>query len=268
MKMSEFQLPSLFTKNGSFEPSTESTATMTTKIDNDSQSAMVDFDQFIKKEDELINEDSLDLPELDSAVVDAFFASSNDSTPMFEYDTTPIQDSVASTNDHEWASLFDDDIPVITEDDVSLNDKAMQSTEVSSYDAFPSTINQIPSFLPTPVIEDAKLLKSTTNGRVSKKKSVSSSSSSSASSTPKIDHLGVITYNKKNRSIPLTPVIPESDDPAALKRARNTEAARRSRARKLKRMTQLEDKVEELLNKNKSLENEVETLKRLLAERS
>lgn len=264
MKMSEFQMPSLFTKTGSFESSLNTE--LLKKNNNNSQPAMVDFDHFIKKEQEgdLIDDSSLDLPELDSAVVDAFFASSNDSTPMFEYDTTPIQDSVAATNDHEWASLFDDDIPVITEDDVSLNDKAMQSTEVSSCDAFPSTINQIPSFLPTPIIEDAKLSKTT--GRINKKSF--SSSSSSSSSTPKIDHLGVITYNKKSRSIPLTPVIPESDDPAALKRARNTEAARRSRARKLKRMNQLEDKVEELLNKNKSLESEVESLKKLLAERS
>ncbi|KAG0653641.1 hypothetical protein C6P44_001536 [Monosporozyma unispora] len=240
--MSEFQLQSLFNN---------------TKQSNN----QIDFDQFIKREDDLIDQSpllsstntqsSLNVQELDSAVVDAFFASSTDSTPMFEYDTV-------TTNNSEWASLFDDDIPVITEDDVSLNDKAMESTEVASCDAFPPMIEQIPSFLPTPLIEDAKLSSVKSSGRVTKKKDNNS----------KIDHLGVISYNRKNRSIPLTPVIPESNDPAALKRARNTEAARRSRARKLQRMNQLEDKVEELLNKNQSLEIEIERLKKLLSERS
>lgn len=70
----------------------------------------------------------------------------------------------------------------------------------------------------------------------------------------KVDKLGVVSYNRKNRNSPLTPVVCESDDPVSMKRARNTEAARRSRARKLERMTQLEEKVEELLSRNEELE--------------
>lgn len=77
---------------------------------------------------------------------------------------------------------------------------------------------------------------------------------SKASRVSKVDKLGVVSYNRKNRNTPLTPVVCESDDPTALKRARNTEAARRSRARKLERMTQLEQRVEELLAKNEELE--------------
>lgn len=81
---------------------------------------------------------------------------------------------------------------------------------------------------------------------------------------PKVDHLGCVTYSKKQRSQPLKPIAVESDDPILLKRAKNTEAARRSRARKMERMSQLETKVEELLSDKKNLEDEVTRLKELL----
>ncbi|KAG0671650.1 hypothetical protein C6P45_000142 [Maudiozyma exigua] len=193
--------------------------------------------------------------ELDSAVVDAFFSSSTDSTPMFEYDT--IEQSNGSSDPKEWTSLFDDDIPIVTEEDVMLNDKAIESTEsnVSALNTF--ELGTLTSFLPTPIIEDEELKpvvkKVNASKRVSKMKS-----------DEKIDHLGVVAYNRKTRTAPLTPVITTSDDPVAMKRARNTEAARRSRARKLQRMNQLEDRVEALLSRNNELENEVARLKSLL----
>lgn len=73
----------------------------------------------------------------------------------------------------------------------------------------------------------------------------------------KKDALGITAYSRKPRSAPLVPiVIDESVDTVQAKRARNTAAARRSRARKLERMTQLEEKVEELLALNNSLQTE------------
>lgn len=45
----------------------------------------------------------------------------------------------------------------------------------------------------------------------------------------------------------------ESSDPIALKRAKNTDAARRSRLKKMKKMEQLEHRVQELEDENKSL---------------
>jgi hypothetical protein len=54
-------------------------------------------------------------------------------------------------------------------------------------------------------------------------------------------------------------------DKALVKRARNTEAARRSRARKVERMHELEDKVERLIKRNNELEMEVLRLRLLLA---
>lgn len=82
-----------------------------------------------------------------------------------------------------------------------------------------------------------------------------------------VDELGVTAYNRKQRVLPLSPIVVDSSDPIAAKRARNTEAARRSRARKMERMSQLEDKVEELQEKNEALEQEVERLRALLAQR-
>lgn len=83
----------------------------------------------------------------------------------------------------------------------------------------------------------------------------------------KVDKLGCVAYNRKQRAVPLNPiVIPNDADNAAVKRAKNTEAARRSRARKMERMNQLELKVEELLKKNEELEKEVARLKKLAGE--
>lgn len=91
--------------------------------------------------------------------------------------------------------------------------------------------------------------------------------SNSTSSSSK-DKLGCTPYTRKQRNAPLPPVIPKGEDLASMKRARNTEAARRSRARKMERMAQLEEKCEGLLQENDSLKKQVETLKALLAERS
>lgn len=281
--MSEYQ-PSLFALNPmGFSPLDGSKPT------NENMSASTSatkpvvgqliFDKFIKtEEDPIIKQDTpsnldldfalpqtvttsdaktvLPIPELDAAVVESFFSSSTDSTPMFEYEN--LED-----NSKEWTSLFDNDIPVTT-DDVSLADKAIESTEEISL--VPSNIEvSTTSFLPTPVLEDAKLgqvrMVKKPNAVVKK-----SNHHGGKDDESRLDHLGVVAYNRKQRSIPLSPIVPESSDPAALKRARNTEAARRSRARKLQRMKQLEDKVEELLSKNYQLENEVARLKKLVGE--
>lgn len=86
------------------------------------------------------------------------------------------------------------------------------------------------------------------------------------SNAPK-DADGIIAYNRKHRAQPLSPIVVESDDPIVQKRARNTEAARRSRARKMERMNQLEDKVDALKQENFQLQEEVQRLKALLATR-
>ncbi|KAL4896710.1 hypothetical protein BDV59DRAFT_191204 [Aspergillus ambiguus] len=63
-------------------------------------------------------------------------------------------------------------------------------------------------------------------------------------------HSTVAGVNARQRK-PLPPIKYNSDDPVALKRARNTEAARKSRARKLERQEEMERRIAEL---EKSLE--------------
>ncbi|KAK6457256.1 transcriptional activator of amino acid biosynthetic genes [Scheffersomyces xylosifermentans] len=93
----------------------------------------------------------------------------------------------------------------------------------------------------------------------------SQSKKRSGAPSKKVDHLGCVTYSKKQRTQPLAPIeVSSVTDPVTLKRAKNTEAARRSRARKMERMTQLEDRVEELIQDKSNLEMEVLRLKELL----
>lgn len=231
------------------------------------------FDKFIhgSEEQRLFQMDSYDptissdvasTTELNASIVDNFFESpSTDNSPMFDLENQDV--GVES-----WTSLFDNDIPV-TMDDVSncANDAALESEMAADEPKVSlSTVSETKqafkqqssnSFLPTPVLEDNLSLE---------KKQVKTSSGCVSKPSDKYDHLGVITYNRKQRSAPLTPVIPESDDPLALKRAKNTEAARRSRARKLQRMNQLEERVENLLKKNTELENEVARLRAMLGQ--
>lgn len=82
----------------------------------------------------------------------------------------------------------------------------------------------------------------------------------------KVDGLGLTAYNRKPRLNPLKPVEVVGNDETATKRAKNTEAARRSRARRVERMGQLEDRVRELMGDNERLEAEVSRLKKLVGE--
>lgn len=98
----------------------------------------------------------------------------------------------------------------------------------------------------------------------SKKRSRSMASATTDFPPAKKDKLGCTKYTRKQRSIALQPVVPASSDVVSVKRARNTEAARRSRARKMERMVQLEDKCESLLQENEDLKSEVAKLKAML----
>jgi general control protein GCN4 len=97
---------------------------------------------------------------------------------------------------------------------------------------------------------------------------ISSGSKRKRSETPayadKKDAHGITVYSRKPRSQALQPVVvDEFGDCVAVKRARNTEAARRSRARKMERMVQLEEKVDQLVSENSQLRLEVARLKKL-----
>ncbi|CAH6720349.1 general control transcription factor Gcn4p [[Candida] jaroonii] len=204
-------------------------------------------------------------PELESLNFHSDVLNSVFSNDENNLNNTPMFDELDFVLDghgkEDWVSLFDadneiDSNQVITDADLlndieksiqpSLTNSSVDDKEISDCSSFDNSNSKKRSFdqLLTP-------------------------KSSSTLSTPnldeeKIDHLGLIKYNKKQRSAPLEPIKVKSNDPVLMKRAKNTEAARRSRARKMERMKQLEDKVEDLINANDSLSSELSRLKNLL----
>lgn len=190
----------------------------------------------------------------DADVFDSIFKNSND--PLLE----PVVNQVE----------LDDDLKQMF--DFAHNDSTLSSVPVEKqFDAIDQAI--FDSFNPElePRAKSAIPITSTTistSSTVSCKRSYSTADlSPSPDSGNTKDKLGCTPYTRKQRSNPLPPVVPKGEDIQSMKRARNTEAARRSRARKMERMTQLEDKCEILLKENNDLKSQIENLKKLLADR-
>lgn len=241
----------LFTKSSSNTTNNNSSSNINDIIKLEKNTPLLDFESMISNSNN--NTPLFGYGDIDNATVEAFFSSSVNSTPLFEFNNSIENNNNTNNNTNNsdnWTSLFDNDIPVTTNDvNLALNLIDNQIESSSSNDNFSNNSN---SYLPTPTLENVK---------INQKKS-----NLSSNKIEKIDHLGIVTYNRKQKVNPLRPVVPKSNDPVSIKRAKNTEAARRSRARKLQRMNQLEDKVEDLLNKNSSLELEILRLKTLLKE--
>uniref|UniRef100_A0A060T7H6 ARAD1C28270p n=1 Tax=Blastobotrys adeninivorans TaxID=409370 RepID=A0A060T7H6_BLAAD len=173
--------------------------------------------------------------------------------------STPLFDDVELGNTDSWDSLFQESAPANMEPIAPKGIKAEQPIPVQSRSVSPSE----PMIKPEP----ASPFTNVEEFGSKKRKRSSVDSVDSAASSPifneKKDELGITVYSRKPRSTPLTPVVVEDDaDSVAVKRARNTEAARRSRARKMERMSQLEAKVKELLLRNEELEKLVEQLRK------
>ena len=66
--------------------------------------------------------------QLNSAVVDTFFSSSTDSSPMFEFENL-------ESDPKSWGSLFDNDIPV-TVNDASLATSAIEAVSYTHLDVY------------------------------------------------------------------------------------------------------------------------------------
>ncbi|EGV62855.1 General control protein [Yamadazyma tenuis] len=191
-----------------------------------------------------------------SEVLDSVFSNDEavDHTPMFD----ELDFMLESSNKEDWVSLFDANNEI---------DNSFNFTKVVSDEDLSIPFEKEVSASPDKEFVDL--------GRYDRKRAFSqmlTPSTSSTLSTPnldlprneKLDHLGVVKYSKKSRTQPLGPVKVGSNDPVLMKRAKNTEAARRSRARKMERMSQLEEKVEGLIDENSNLSSEVLRLKELL----
>lgn len=173
-----------------------------------------------------------------------------------EFDQSPLFDDVDLGDSNNWQSLFDKEEPSVkSEPKEELIGEPIMSSAVSS--------PAMSAPLSLPGRDRGEQQQTMKRKRESSVVScVSSSASPAAAYSDKKDANGITAYNRKPRTLPLQPVVvPEDGDFVAVKRARNTEAARRSRARKMERMTQLEDRVEELLAKNAELEEEIARLK-------
>ncbi|QVM12080.1 hypothetical protein D8B26_006716 [Coccidioides posadasii str. Silveira] len=143
------------------------------------------------------------------------------STPSFEspgyfsHDTSPLiaTDSDLGPGHEEWESLF----PV-------------ESAMLPKFDEkVPLCSPKAPSALITPMTRTAS--------------SPGASPRNSRSSTRPSSISGV---KPRNRDKPLPPIVYDTSDPVAAKRARNTEAARKSRARKVELQEQMERRIAEL----------------------
>lgn len=204
-----------------------------------------------------------------SSVLDSVFSTTlegndvQDHTPMFD-ELDFILDGTKVNLLDDWVALFGNESEetstrdeLVTQADINLSElkdlsgsnRKRSFSDVESVVEPEKVQNQLvtpitTSSMPTPVLDNAKLKPS--------------------SRTSSVDHLGCVTYSKKHRTQPLPPVTSETSDPVLMKRAKNTEAARRSRARKMERMSQLESKVEALMGEKTDLELEVARLKELL----
>ncbi|KAE8337592.1 hypothetical protein BDV24DRAFT_167165 [Aspergillus arachidicola] len=153
------------------------------------------------------------------------------STPSFEspgyfsQDTSPMfaTDMELGPGVEEWGSLFP------SQDDFSLG--------------LDTTALDIAAALSQPKVKadvtPASPMIRTTSSRAT---------SPSARSVTKPSHVAGVNARQRK---PLPPIKFDSQDPVAMKRARNTEAARKSRARKLERQEEMQRRIDEL---EKSLE--------------
>ncbi|KAG0675884.1 hypothetical protein C6P40_001421 [Pichia californica] len=210
----------------------------------------------------LDNNDLL-LEHLDFNLVNGFENDANSST-----DASPLSEEMTPfvVDVDVFDSVFKNPNDVLV-DDVNIADdelKQMFDLVDDSVKEFESPTEQTFE-LPIESRSFSTPIISTSNTSVSCKRTFSVANlESSSNESFKKDKLGCTPYTRKQRSTPLPPVVPKSEDVASVKRARNTEAARRSRARKMERMSQLEDKCEDLIKENEDLKAQVAALKKLL----
>lgn len=186
----------------------------------------------------------------------------NTELPAFNFDTDGLdfssmnKDSRESVGSNRPVSIpgtknleNNDDLFGLSLDFSVLNEEE-HSTE-------PTVVSSRPTLVKSE-LPDSPSFNTVSSGRVTKAKS----NSPPSSTTKKVDDLGITVYKRKPRTLPLKPVeVDEDCGDVAVKRAKNTEAARRSRARKLERMSQLELRVRELMDENEQLRAEIVSLK-------
>lgn len=138
-----------------------------------------------------------------------------------DYQTSPLfTDSM--TNDKSWFSLFPE-----------------QDVEVSTSGAAVAA--------PAPIMErtssNSIVVHPGGEGNARKRSSTSFQTSPPTPFSPAVRHSDVAGVGARKRDKPLPPIVVDENDPVALKRARNTAAARKSRAKKVQERDGLEDQI-------------------------
>lgn len=159
------------------------------------------------------------------------------STPSFESPGYFSQDTSPMFTEMEFPAGHEEWDPLFPTNDTDAFSAAFDSTTLEVAAAMPPPKASVPP--ESPAVPPSPVVKNTS--------SPASSPSPSRGSVMPSTVAGVNAHHRK----PLPPVKFDSTDPVAVKRARNTEAARKSRARKLQRTDQLEFRIAEL---EKSLE--------------
>ena len=142
-------------------------------------------------------------------------------TPDEDYQTSPLFTDSLGCDNHagdNWYSLFPDDNATPA--------PMMERTTSAS-----SANNQI-------VVH--------AGGDGNRKRSSTHQASPATPYSPALKHSNVAGVNARKRDKPLPPIVVEEGDTVALKRARNTAAARKSRAKKVQERDYLEDEIADL----------------------
>jgi hypothetical protein len=138
-------------------------------------------------------------------------------SPAWSEDTSPLFDTgldLAAGHEH-WGSLFPEELPMPF-DAAVMEIATSLSQEVKPEPSASPAVQSISSPVRSPVIRGSATKHSTVAG-----------------------------VNARQRK-PLAPIKYDDKDPAAVKRARNTEAARKSRAKKLERQEDMERRIQDL----------------------
>jgi general control protein GCN4 len=195
--------------------------------------------------------------ELHSSIVESIFSPTlENSTPMFED---------FEMDSSEWKPLFEPsemEIPAVPE--TTVDTEVVSNPVATTISTAPPYTSPVNSTMNSPS-EEAIQNFTTCSTASSKKRSFSDAEFQSSTAVKRSSPPSSSSSSSRRESSQLLTPMMDSSDPTAAKRARNTEAARRSRARKMERMNVLEDKVEELTQKNTALEDEVSRLRAMLA---
>ncbi|KAK4560504.1 General control protein [Recurvomyces mirabilis] len=141
-------------------------------------------------------------------------------TPDDDYETSPLfTDSLGIDNSAQWPSLFPEYDPA-----------ALAGAPLMTRNSSSTSTGQI-------VVHP---------GGESFSRKRSSTQASPASFSPALKHSAVAGVAARKRDKPLPPIMASEDDPVALKRARNTAAARKSRAKKVLERDDLEAEIADL----------------------